>query len=80
MESDRSDGERVFVLYDARACGGDLDDANVLTVSDDGEEAREDARDFGVCACFSFVRCGDELVDPRFEWNWVLGVGFSGGG
>lgn len=61
---------RVYILYDSRACGGDTDEATVLEVCEDLEEAKRACGDYGGMACFSYSKCGKVLSDEQFEFNW----------
>jgi hypothetical protein len=72
--------ERVFILYDGRAADGSgANDASVLVVCEDNEEALEYRGDFGDMACYSYrVKpmpgdTPDQLIDEQFEWNWFPG-------
>lgn len=62
--------DRTYILYDSRACDGTgTSNASVLVVCDSNEEAKDDAKDFGTCACYSYEDCDGKLVNERFEWN-----------
>jgi hypothetical protein len=72
--------DRTFILYDGRAADGSgTEDASVLVVCEDNEEALEYRGDFGDMACYSYAvkktpeGQHDELVDEQFEWNWFPG-------
>lgn len=63
--------DRLYILYDSRACGGDTEDASVLTVCEsDGEARNEHGGLWGAVACYSYAHDGNKLVDERLEWNW----------
>ena len=65
---------RQYILYDDRAAHGDgTEDASVLVVCDDNEEALDYRGDFGGMACYSYAVDGKNLIDERFEWNWFPG-------
>lgn len=75
--------DRLWILYDGRACVGFTDDATVLVSCDDDEEARTYAGNYGDMACYSYRvekvqgKKPDELMDERWEWNWLANEGFS---
>ena len=61
---------RTYILYDSRASDGlGTSGASVLVVCDCNKEAKGYRRDFGACACYSYVETNGELTDERFEWN-----------
>jgi hypothetical protein len=80
---------RVYLLYDARACGdcgqnGPPDESLVLVACESDHEARSYAGDFGDMACYSYrerpgSRGKTEAVDERWEWDWYVGGGFNDG-
>lgn len=62
--------ERLWILYDERACSGDTERAAVLSSSIDEREAKKDAKMFACpLACYSYRIDGDALVDEKWEWN-----------
>lgn len=69
----RKVSSRTYILYDSRAWGGETDEASVLVVCEDNEEACEYKGDYGGMACFSYAEQGDQLIDERHEWNWYPG-------
>jgi hypothetical protein len=60
---------RLYFLYDARACGGvGTDDATVLTCGESLEEVREDAKDYGGGAIYSYSNSADgSMRDEKWE-------------
>lgn len=65
--------ERTYILYDSRAGDGNTEDATILVVCEDEEEANSYKGDFGGMVCFSYKDDGDKLTDERHEWNWFPG-------
>lgn len=63
---------RMYLLYDGRARQGvgGVDDATVLVVCGDEDEAISMRDDFGDVACYSYRESGNRLVDRRHEWDW----------
>ncbi len=62
--------ERVYLLYDARACGGvGTDDAICVEACGTQDACFNSAPDYGDCACYSFHAEGRELSDDRWEWD-----------
>ena len=80
---------RIYLLYDARACGdcgqnGPPDESLVLVTCESDHEARSCAGDFGDMACYSYSEKRvssrkTEVVDERWEWDWCVGRGFNDG-
>lgn len=76
--------DRTFILFDDRAADGSgTEDASVLMVCEDNEEALDCRGDYGAMACYSYEvkktpDQSDELVDEQFEWNWFPGNPTSG--
>lgn len=72
---------RKFILYDGRAAapGSDTDEATILEVCEDNEEALEARGTYGAMGCYSYEvkptpeGQPDELHDEQFEWNWFPG-------
>lgn len=63
-------GNRMYILYDGRACGGQgTDDATVLVACSSDREARGYKGDYGQMACYSYAVNGQELSDERWEWD-----------
>ena len=63
--------DRLYILYDSRACGAQgTDDASVLSTADSLEEARRDTDMFGACACYSYDTNGKYLIDARWEFDY----------
>jgi len=57
----------MFVLFDSRAKGGTGSfDATVLSMDDDINELREEAKDYGGGAIYEFDYEDGELVNERF--------------
>lgn len=57
----------LFILYDARAFGGDTDEAAVLCTARSLKEARRDRRTmFPGAAIYQYDTQGDQLVNERF--------------
>ena len=72
-------GDRHWILYDGRACGGpgsDTDAAVVLVSCGSDKEARDYAGDFGHMACYSYVE-GEK--HETWLWDWTPEGGFSDG-
>ncbi|MCI0537689.1 MAG: hypothetical protein L0Z50_20945 [Verrucomicrobiales bacterium] len=63
---------RKYVIYDARACGGQgTDQARLCDVADSNTEARRCHQGiYGAVACYSYRVNGKKLVDERWEWDW----------
>lgn len=64
------DEERVYVLYDDRAGAGDTDEANILVVCENEEEAESYKGEYGAMSCFSYIQADGQWRDERHEWNW----------
>jgi hypothetical protein len=64
--------ERLYILYDSRACGAQgTEDASVLVACEDNKEARTYCGDYGAMACYSYAYDSDgSLIDERYEWDW----------
>lgn len=63
--------KRTYILWDSRACGGvGTDDASVIEVCADEQEAREYGGESGGAACYSYADVGANLTDERWEWDW----------
>lgn len=64
--------DRLFILYDSRACGAQgTEEASVLVACEDNKEARSYCGDYGAMACYSYAH-GDSgtLIDEQWEWDW----------
>lgn len=66
--------KRVYLVYDARACGGDTDRAVVLDTAYTLEEAVRSAKEFaadfiGAAAVYSYRTEGTVLVDQKLEFT-----------
>lgn len=69
------DEQRLYILYDERAAITNTDDATVFCTADSDSEAKEDAKDFEPCVCFSYahgekIKGRYQLVDERYEWAY----------
>jgi len=63
--------DRVYILYDGRACGDQgTDDASPLVVCGRNKEAKGHKGDFGAMACYSYRKDGKKLVDEQWEWDY----------
>ena len=63
---------RMWVLFDGRACGGvGTSDASVLVICESEAEARCHRGDFGSMAAYSYRKEGSDLVDERWEWDYL---------
>lgn len=76
---------KLFILYDARACGdGDTDEATIFVSCDSMKEAKGYKGDYGAMACFSYdiiPKEGErgELVNETWEWDYYPQGGRSNG-
>ena len=62
--------ERIYLLYDGRACGGvGTDDAICVEACGEQDACFESAPHYDDCACYSFHAEGRELSDERWEWD-----------
>lgn len=62
---------RVYILYDARACGGrGTNGAAVLEMCFTMAAAREAEGDYGTMACYSYAMNGKPLEDEKWEWDY----------
>ncbi len=68
--NEEPNGKRLYILYDARACGDQgTDDAAVLCTAGTDSEARGDAKMYGETACYSYAILGKNLEDERWKWD-----------
>jgi hypothetical protein len=68
--------DRIYLLFDARACGGvGTDRAVCVYIAESEQEARSRQDDFGAVACYSYAQMkGDEkthLKDEQWEWDYI---------
>ena len=78
--------KKLWVIYDGRACGGDIpEEACIFIACDSNEEARSCVENYGDCACYSY-KLGPKdtegrttLIDPEWEWDWHIENGFNEG-
>lgn len=67
--------EKLYVLYDERACGAQgTDDAVVLCTAYSIKEAEDDATMFGVTACYSYDvdEEGRTVLNEQWEFDTDL--------
>ncbi len=63
--------DRQYAVYDDRACGDQgTAEASMLVFSGTLEAAREDSKEYGACAVYSYAtNDGKELTDERWEFD-----------
>lgn len=60
-----TDGQRVWLIFDARAWSGDTSEAYVLDTAQSRREAMRERRHYPGCAVYSYEDRDGELVDER---------------